>query len=306
MPIALLVVAASAAMAGWLVYGVAHPPRRPYLITPDKFEVLSHRGLKATPERWMNGDGTEARGWLLRGREGAPGVILLHRYGTDRSWFLNLGVKLNETTGFTVLWPDLRGHGLEPPVSSTSFGSIESQDVEAALGYLRGLKTLQERPLVGEGVGLYGVELGAYAALVAAARDARVHALALDSVPASPDELLVSAVRAETGFDNALTRSLARNGMRLYSLGSYGNTPSCDAAAELSNRPVLLLAGTDAQHLQQSTAALAQCFPDQSRVELHADLPLTGFTLASAPGEQGEAYDRRIIEFFDRSLAAPR
>jgi hypothetical protein len=31
-------------------------------------------------------------------------------------------------------------------------------------------------------------------------------------------------------------------------------------------------------------------------------LPLTGMTLASASPEQGESYDRRIIEFFDRTL----
>ena len=29
---------------------------------------------------------------------------------------------------------------------------------------------------------------------------------------------------------------------------------------------------------------------------------LTGFTLPSATGEQGEGYDRRVIDFFDRTL----
>ncbi len=40
--------------------------------------------------------------------------MLLHRYGGDRSWLFNLGVKINETTNFTILWPDLRGHGENP------------------------------------------------------------------------------------------------------------------------------------------------------------------------------------------------
>jgi hypothetical protein len=47
---------------------------------------------------------------------------------------------------------------------------------------------------------------------------------------------------------------------------------------------------------------LARCFPNSSQVETKTDLPLTGYRLASAPGEQGEAYDRRVIDFFDRHL----
>ena len=92
-------------------------------MTPEKFAQLSNRGTKATDVTWQNGDGTQARGWLLLGGEGAPAVILLHRYGADRSWVLNLGVKLNEALNYTVLWPDLRGHGENPPVARTTFGA---------------------------------------------------------------------------------------------------------------------------------------------------------------------------------------
>ncbi|HEY0080010.1 MAG TPA: alpha/beta hydrolase [Pyrinomonadaceae bacterium] len=302
LPIALLLLLAAVGTAVWLVRGAAHPPQRPYLVTPEKFEVLSHRGLKVTEETWTNRDGTQGRGWLLRGAEGSPAVVLLHRYGADRSWLLNLGVKLNEATGFTVLWPDLRGHGLSPPVSTSTFGSLEAEDVLAALEHLRRLKTQQDRPLLGNRVGLYGVELGAYAALDAAARDSQVRALVLDSVPASPDELLRSTIKTSTGLDNGLVHSLASTGMRLYSLGDYEDAPACAFASQLKDRQALLLAGEDARHLRPSTVALARCFPDQFKVETLSDLPLTGFTLASAPGEQGELYDRRVIDFFDRAL----
>ena len=46
------------------------------------------------------------------------GGILLHKYGADRSMF-DLGVKLNESTNFTVLMPDQRGHGDNPAVPDT-------------------------------------------------------------------------------------------------------------------------------------------------------------------------------------------
>ncbi len=67
-------------------------------------------------------------------------MVFLHRYGADRSWLFNLGVKLNETAGFTILWPDLRGHGLNPPVNWTSFGTREGDDLIAALRFLHTLK----------------------------------------------------------------------------------------------------------------------------------------------------------------------
>ena len=304
LPIILIVVLAVAGLTVWLVYGATHPPRRAYLVTPEKFASLSDRGLKATEETWANRDGTRARGWLVRGAEGAPAVVLLHRYGADRSWHLNLGVKLNETTNMTVLLPDLRGHGENPPVLSTSFGTLEADDTLAALDFLRGLKTPQGHALVGDSVGLYGVELGAYSALAAARSDKSVRALALDSVPDDPDMILASAVKDRTGLDNGLLRLLARLGTRLYFSGHYKNDSACTVAESLGDRRVLLLSGDDAGPLRQTTETLVRCFSARSSVEAQTDLPSTGYTIASASPEEDEAYDRRVIEFFDRALRA--
>jgi pimeloyl-ACP methyl ester carboxylesterase len=291
-------------VVGLIVRSVTHPTRNAYLVTPESFAQLSNR--KATNETWRNTDGTEARGWLLRGIEGAPAVILLHRYDADRSWLLNLGVKLNETTNYTVLLPDLRGHGLDPPVGWTSFGTREADDVLSALEYLRTLKTPQQRPLVGKTAGLYGVELGGYTALRAAAREQSVRAVALDSVPAAPNDLLRMAVRERTGLDNSLLHWLVRGGTRVYFFGNYDNLSNCESAASLGGRRILLLAGDDASSLRDSTTALAGCFPQGTSVEIKSDLARTGFNITSATGEQSEAYDRRIIDFFDKALRAPQ
>jgi len=301
LPVLLILLIGACGWMLWVVSAVAHPPHHPYLVTPDKYFVP----IKATDEHWHNEDGTEARGWLLRGAEGSPAVVLLHSYGADRSWLLNLGVKINETTNCTVLWPDLRGHGENPAVSTTSFGTREAADLRTAVAFLRALKTQQGHALVGSRLGLYGVELGAYAALLFSAQapeDARPQALVLDSPPASPDALLRATIQARTGLNNNFAQDLARFGARGYYLGNYGNAPSCALAATLADEHVLLLTGTDAGYLRESTVALAQCFPAQAQVQLIDNLPLTGRNTASAPGEQGEAYDRRVIDFFDRTL----
>ncbi|MFN2452899.1 MAG: alpha/beta hydrolase family protein [Pyrinomonadaceae bacterium] len=304
LPIMLLLLLVVVGALVWIGYGATHPPQRPYLVTPEKFKLISDRGLKVTDETWTNRDGTKARGWLLRGAENAPAVVLLHRYGADRSWLLNLGVKINEATNFTVLWPDLRGHGENPPVAWTSFGAKESADTLAALDYLRGLKTPQGRSLASASVGLYGVEMGAYAALLAGTKDANVRALVLDSVPTDPDDLARTAASERVGMSNGIVNLLARTGTRLYFLGSYESQTACAAANGTSGgeRRVLLLSGADAGRLRDSTNALAACFPDKGSIELQSDLPLSGFNLASATGTQGEAYDRRVIEFFDKAL----
>src|SRR5204863_188374 len=124
-------------------------------------------------------------GWLLKGAQGAPAVVLLHRYGADRSYALNLGVKINETTNFTILWPDLRGHGMNPLVKWSALGNKEGEDLLAALDFLRTLKSENQAKLVGDRFGVYGVELGAASALKAAVPDKQIKALVLDSIPRS-------------------------------------------------------------------------------------------------------------------------
>ena len=300
LPILLLLTVAIVAALSLIVYGITRPPRSAYLVTPEAFSQISGPALKVSDQTWSNRDKTQARGWLLRGADGAPAVILGHRYGVDRSWLFNLGIKINETTGFTILWPDLRGHGLNPAVNWTSFGSLEGDDTLAALDYVRSLKTATGEKLVGDKVGLYGIELGAYASLRAASEDQSVSVLVIDSVPKDPDELLRAAVRQDVGIDSQPLTSLSRIATKAYFLGRYENIPACDLAALLKNQKVLLLSGADAGYLRDSTMALASCFG--TSVEAKTDLPLTGFRLPSATGEQGEGYDRLVIEFFDRNL----
>jgi pimeloyl-ACP methyl ester carboxylesterase len=302
LPILLVLVAALVASLAFIVHGITRPPKQAYLVTPQAFSQISGPVLKITDESWTNRDGTHARGWLLKGSEGAPAVILLHRYGGDRSWLFNLGVKINETTNSTILWPDLRGHGINPPVKWTSFGTSESYDLIDALTFLRTLKSENKGKLIGDHVGFYGVELGAYTALKAATSDSQVKVLVLDSVPRTANELVQAAVARDIGVDNRLLRYLSSSATRIYFLGAFDDADSCQLAASLRDQHVLLLSGAEAGHLRDTTASLERCFPNKANVEIRTDLPLTGMALPSATGEQGEAYDRIVIDFFDKYL----
>jgi pimeloyl-ACP methyl ester carboxylesterase len=300
LPVVLVILLAIVAVGAWLVYGITRPPRAAYLVTPQSFSKVTGPVLKATDVKWKNHDGTDARGWLITGADGAPAIILLHGYGADRSWLLNFAVKLNETTNFTVLWPDLRGHGENPPVNWTSFGKVEGDDVTAAIDYLHTLRSPASKPQIGNRVGVYGIGLGAYAALDAATRNPQVIALALDSAPGSPADIVRAATTTRTQMNSSIFQTFADIGMKVYSFGNFPTRTSCDLAHSLGSVRVQLLAGRGGDPWRQSTLDLARCF--KTSPEIKSDLPITGVNLPSSTGEEEEAYDRPVIEFFDKSL----
>ena len=303
LPILLVVFLAILLAVGSIVYGITRPPRRPYLVTPQSFSQFSGSALKVTEETWRNRDGSAARGWLLKGTPGGPAIVLQHKYGGDRSWLFNLGIKINEATNFTILWPDLRGHGVNAPIRTISFGAQEADDLGAAVDYLASLKGDGGVALTGNRVGVYGVELGAYAAVLAARQDSRIQVLVLDSVPKDADQLINSAVQQYVGVESRPLSWLTRTGTRVYFLGKFDNVNTCEAAGVLRTQRILLLAGAEQTSFRDSTIALQNCLSNKGNLEVKTDLPLTGLTLPSATGEQGEAYDRPVIDFFAKNLS---
>mgnify|MGYP006360812239 CR=1 FL=1 len=67
---------------------------------------------------------------------------------------LNLGVKLNEGTDLTVLMPDLRGHGENPLIPQSALGGTETDDLLAAMDYLKSLKSESGNVLIKDEFGL--------------------------------------------------------------------------------------------------------------------------------------------------------
>jgi len=303
LPIIVLILLAATSASLWLVHTSARPQAVSYLVTPAKYGLLSARGAQVTDEKWTDHDGTSSRGWLLRGSEGAPAVILLHKFGADRSYELNLGVKLNEATNFTILMPDLRGHGESPSVEFSGFGEYEADDALAAVEYLRSLKTADGVPIVGNKIGIYGVELGALAALRAATKDPSIAALALDSVPADSTAVISAAIEHRYPFGSSVTSELAGAGSKVYFYNTpFHNQSSCEAGKSLADRKFLLLAGVDSPDLQASTTKLGRCIQNSLNVESKYDLSPSGYNIMTASMDKAQEYEQRVIDFFRLSL----
>jgi pimeloyl-ACP methyl ester carboxylesterase len=303
LPVFVLVVLAGMVASVWFVHSTAEPPRSTYLVTPEKYGRLSSRGAQVTNEKWSNRDGSEARGWLLRGNRRAPAVILLHKYGADRSHVLNLGVKLNEATNFTVLMPDQRGHGPQPLIKKTSFGGCEVEDVLAAVDFVKSLRTSDKKLLAGNSIGIYGVEMGGLVGLSVASKLSNVKALALDSVPLYSNDILASAVDEKYPFASFVTAEMAKGGSYIYfATGCYERASVCDIAKSIESKEILLLAGMDSPTLRTSTSQLSGCFPGNSKVTTFTDLNPSGIRLASASLDQAAAYEQKVIYFFKAAL----
>jgi pimeloyl-ACP methyl ester carboxylesterase len=304
LPIAVLVLMAGVSASLWLVHTSARPQTVGYLVTPAKYGLLSARGAQVTDEKWNNRDGTMARGWLLRGSENSPAVILLHKFGADRSYELNLGVKLSEATNFTVLMPDLRGHGENPIVETSTFGQHESEDTLAAIDFLRTLKTSDDVPLVGSRIGIYGVELGALAAIRAASSDSSVKALALDSVPADSQAVISNAVSHRFPFGSSITSRLAGMSAPIYFYnGAFGDPTVCETGKTIADRKVMLLAGLDSPTLQASTTKLGRCIQSAGlNLETKYDLSPSGYNIMTASMDKSQDYEQRVIDFFRLAL----
>ena len=128
-------------------------------------------------------------GWLVRGVRGHGMILLVHSLRSNRVEMLSRARFLNEQ-GYGALLIDLQAHG-ETPGDRITFGARESEDVEAAMAYLR-------NAFPGERLGAIGVSLGA-AAIVLAKHPLRLDAVVLESLHPTLREAVENRLRLHLG-----------------------------------------------------------------------------------------------------------
>ena len=131
-------------------------------------------------------------GWFFPGFRGAPTIILCHGYGSSKGELLTLVSALQDHQ-YNVFVFDFAAHGANAGI--TSFGYRETDEVARGDGRCCAARTT----LIQCSFGLWGYNLGAYAALREAENDKRVHALVLDSVYDQPKQMVKVEV-SKTGL----------------------------------------------------------------------------------------------------------
>lgn len=296
LPLAVGVMVVVGAFESWLVYRVTHPRRTSFEITPSHYQLFTGEGMAWSEEQWENPDGTAATGWLLRGATGAPAIVLNHGYRKNRSELLNLGVKLCEI-GYHVLLPDMRGHGASA-VAYTSLGIYEKEDLNAAINFLKSKKNSQGQTLVdGMRIGVYGVSLGGYTALTAAAENPTIKVVIADAAYPKPNWLTQSVLKEMFSADPPLLNELADWGLRGYFWGHYNDTSAEDSLRRYKDQKLWLVTTQNSpptvMDVNQTTLDLFQ----------QAQFPKEIVKVERPRAEARDAYDDRIVSIFRKDLA---
>lgn len=192
--LAFFAVLATAAIAGFLVYRLVKPQR-----TGSEIDMNSFPGKPDAMDYSIPGLG-DRHGWFFPGLRGAPTIVLCHGYGSSRGELLTLVSALQDHQ-YNVFVVDFAAHGVNDGI--TTFGYHEADEVRAAMD------TVAARNDVDPGrFGLWGYNLGAYAALREAENDHRVRAIVLDSVYDLPEQMVkIGVERSGLGGFPLMVRS---------------------------------------------------------------------------------------------------
>jgi pimeloyl-ACP methyl ester carboxylesterase len=169
-------VLATTAIAGFLVYRIVKPQR-----TSSEIDMESFPGKPDLVDFTVSGVGTR-HGWFFPGLRGAPTIILCHGYGSSRGELLTLVSALQDHQ-YNVFVFDFAAHGGNAGI--TTFGYREADEARAAADTVAARNDVDPARL-----GLWGYNLGAYAALREAENDHRIRAIVLDSVYDLPEQMV--------------------------------------------------------------------------------------------------------------------
>lgn len=299
LPAAILLLILVGAAVGTVVYKLTHPKPAPLDISPLDYQELAQQDLNWSQEKWKSIDGPDVHGWLLRTKPSAPLVIMSHGMGQTRSDLLRLGVRL-WMAGYNILLYDLRGHG-ESGVKWSSLGNYEANDLLQGIKSMKNLRDSNAQPVVDANrIGIYGLGVGGYASLVAAAQTDGVRAVVVDSVYGDIPRFVHGQLKEMFSMNNRLTDFLIDQGLSIY-LGSKRDlTTASEAVRSYQHVPLLMLTSGDAGELRLSTGDL---FLQAVQPKEIRELPHS--RLSRLYGTDAQDYDKVVVDYFKRPDVLP-
>lgn len=276
---------ATLSIAGFLVYRIVKPQR-----TSSEINMATFPGHPDTVQFTVAGLGAR-EGWFFPGLRGAPTIILCHGYESSRSELLTLVSALQDHQ-YNVFVFDFAAHGANPGM--TTFGYKETEELRAAID------TLATRTDVDPAsFGLWGYNLGAYAALREAETDKRVRALVLDSVYDEPQQM----VKVEVGTTGLGSFPFMVRASELsFEWLNYQHKqdpPLSKRLSALGGVPKLFIEAADEPELGELTRQLYVKSPEPRE---QAMIPHGNF--AGMGEEDKRTYENRVVTFFLMRLPA--
>jgi dipeptidyl aminopeptidase/acylaminoacyl peptidase len=284
LPLAILVVAALLAIPAFVYYKIAYP-QKPQEPTDPSLYMLEFSDIEVPSEQ-----GAPITGWWIPAENGSAGVLLAPGYGMTRSDALSLAAELHKREFHVFIYAQ-RGSAASREKSST-FGLKEAEDMRVALQFLR--KGTKNKPTP---VGIWGVDVGAYAALWTAASVPEVRALVADSAYASIYDFMNTCIREQFDTDNRWLQFGCRQIFRVLRIasGSFENRQL--PVEQLSNCPILFITGKNRSVFVPLATDLYNRLPSKKEM---LSLPESRVRLMG--GSELQNYDTKVADFFERNL----
>ena len=283
--LAFFAVLATAGVAGFLVYRLVKPQR-----------VSSQINLESFPGRPdavpFNVFGKEPReGWFFPGLRGAPTIILCHGYGSSRGELLTLVSALQDHQ-YNVFLFDFASHGGN--AGMTTFGFREADELRSAIDALAARNDVDPRRF-----GVWGYNLGAYAALREAEHDPRIRALVLDSVYDRPEQMVKIGVERSGLAGFPMMIKSAEISFEFLN-GKYRNQPPLSSQIQLlKDVPTLYIQASDDPELADITRDMFLKAPEPREQAIIGRGNFVGMN-----DEDKRSYENRVVTFFLARLPA--
>jgi len=277
---------ATMAIAGFLVYRIVKPQR-----SSSEISMASFPGRPEVLEFEVPGGLGKREGWFFPGLRGAPSIILCHGYESSRGEVLTLESALQDHQ-YNVFIFDFAAHGANPGIST--LGYREADEVRAAVDLLARRTDVDPARF-----GLWGYNLGAYAALREAESDKRIRALVLDSVYDEPKQMVkVGVERNGLGGFPFMVRS-AEFSFEYLNYAHRNDPPLSRKLISLAGVPTLYLQALDDPELSDATREMFLKAPEPRE---QAIMPHGNFV--SMNDEEKRTYENRVVTFFLARLPA--
>ena len=277
---------ATMAIAGFLVYRIVKPQR-----SGSEISMASFPGRPEVLEFDIPGGLGKREGWFFPGLRGAPAIILCHGYESSRGELLTLESALQDHQ-YNVFIFDFAGHGVNPGIST--LGYREADEVRGAVDMLAKRDDVDPARF-----GLWGYNLGAYAALREAENDKRIRALVLDSVYDEPKQMVkVGVERNGLGKFPFMVRA-AEISFEYLNYAHRDDPPVSRRLAALTGVPALYIQAADDPELAETTR---QVFLKAPEPREQAIIPRGNFV--SFNDDEKRTYENRVVTFFLARLPA--
>jgi uncharacterized protein len=272
---------ATAAVAGVLTYWIVRPQR-----TSSEINMASFPGRPDEIEFTVSGlKPSERKGWFFPGLRGAPTIILCHGYESSRGELLTLVSALQDHQ-YNVFVFDFAAHGSNAGI--TTFGYRESDEVKAAIDAVA-----KRNDVDATRFGVWGYNMGAYAALREAEKDPRVQALVLDSVYDYPKQMVrIGVEKTGVGGFPLMVKS-AQTTFEWLNYGYKDDPPVSSKLKTLANVPILFIEASDDPELGAITRDmfLKASEPREQAIIAHGNF-------VNLPDEEKRTYENRVVTFF--------